>query len=108
MVAKINEFAPIINAVAVLISTGFVIWTACRKTRRDRIDKLKEEMLILLSQGREFKIKTVTDAEKFFLSLNQEFQRREYKGLHWCAFNELGYETNNYAYLAVMDDKLTK
>ena len=65
-------------------------------------------MLILLSQGREFKIKTVTDAEKFFLSLNQEFQRREYKGLHWCAFNELGYETNNYAYLAVMEDKLTK
>ena len=33
MIAKINEFAPIINAITVLASLGFVIWTSCFRKR---------------------------------------------------------------------------
>ena len=55
MLEVITPYAPLISAgsalisaVAVLISTWFVIWTAYfRKTRRDRIDELKEEMQII-------------------------------------------------------------
>ena len=46
MIDKINAFAPIINAITVLLSFGFVIWTTCfRKTRRDKVDELKLEVL---------------------------------------------------------------
>ena len=59
MLEAITPYAPIISAgsalisaIAVLISTWFVIWTTYfRKTKRDRIDDLKEEMLILFSEG---------------------------------------------------------
>ena len=38
------------SALAVLISTGFIIWTTCfRKTRRDKIDDLKLEVLEVVS-----------------------------------------------------------
>ena len=50
MIDKINAFAPIINAITVLLSFGFVIWTTCfRKTRRNRIDELKVEVLETVS-----------------------------------------------------------
>ena len=50
MIDKINAFAPIINAITVLLSFGFVIWTTCfRKTRRNRIDELKVEVLEVVS-----------------------------------------------------------
>lgn len=50
VIDKINAFAPIINAITVLLSFGFVIWTTCfRKTRRNRIDELKVEVLEVVS-----------------------------------------------------------
>lgn len=62
MIEKINEFAPIINALTVFFSFVFVIWTTCfRKTRRDRVDELKFELLRVVStvKGREDWMKAI-------------------------------------------------
>ena len=108
MLEVITPYAPIISAVsafisavAVLISTGLVIWTHFfRKTRRDRIDELKVEMLILFSEGwDEYKIRSGKAVEKFFQELSPKFQKTKYKALHQCAFDELGYEGKNGAFL---------
>ena len=66
MIDKINAFAPIINAITVLLSFGFVIWTTCfRKTRRDKIDELKLEVLKKVSnvKGHEDWIKAMDLSE---------------------------------------------
>ena len=50
MIARINEFAPIIEALSVFGSFFFVIWVTCfRKTRRDRIDELRIGVLEVVS-----------------------------------------------------------
>ena len=42
----VSAVSAFISAVAVIISTGFVIWTTCfRKTRRDKVDEFKLEVL---------------------------------------------------------------
>ena len=96
MLEVITPYAPLISAgsalisaVAVLISTWFVIWTAYfRKTRRDRIDELKEEIQISasLEPGGEIRPE---DAHDILASLEGKFKKSEYKGLHRCAFYEL-------------------
>ena len=66
MIAKINAFAPIINALTVLFSFGFVIWTTCfRKTRRDKIDELKVEILAVVStvKGHEDWIRIINSSD---------------------------------------------
>ena len=66
LVEVITPYAPIINALAVLTSTGFIIWTTCfRKTRRDRIDELKLEVLRIVSnvKGHEDWIKAMDLSE---------------------------------------------
>ena len=89
MLETINKFAPIINAITVLLSFGFVIWTTCfRKTRRDRIDELKVEMQVVLSQGG-IKRMLAGGRDQFFQTLKPKFQRKQYRMLHWCAFDEL-------------------
>ena len=100
MIAGINAFAPIINAITVLASFGFVIWTTCfRKTRRDRIDELKVEMQVLFSEGwDDRKIRSRKALEDFFQQLSPKFQKAKYKRLHQCAFDELGYEGRNLAF----------
>ena len=100
MIAKINEFAPIINAITVFASFGFVIWTTCfRKTRRDRIDELKVEMQVLFSEGwDDTKIRSNKVLEEFYKELRPKFRKERYKRLHQCAFDELGYEGRNPAF----------
>lgn len=100
MIAKINEFAPIINAITVFASFGFVIWTTCfRKTRQDRLDELKFEMRVLFSEGwDERKIRSPKAVEEFYKELHPKFQKERYKRLHQCAFDELGYEGRNPAF----------
>ena len=96
MLEAITPYAPIINAVTVLASFVFVVWTShFRKTRRDRIDELKVEMQILLSQGWTNRIVKTHDMNGFMKSLPKKFRKRKYKGLHLCAYNELGYEGKN-------------
>lgn len=98
--ALISAVSALISAVAVLVSTGFVIWATCfRKTRRDRIDELKEEMLIRFSEGwDEKRIRSRKSLEEFFQELSPKFQKPRYKALHQCAFDELGYEGRNLAF----------
>ena len=98
--ALISAVSALISAVAVLISTWFVIWTTCfRKTRRDRVDELKEEMQVLFSEGwDETKIRSRKALEEFFHKLSPKFQKTKYKRLHQCAFDELGYEGRNPAF----------
>ena len=92
----ISAVSALISAVAVLISTGFVIWITCfRKTRRDRIDELKEEIQVKLSEGWAERIIVNDTTDEFFLSLKSKYQKPKYKTLHSCAFDELGYDGRN-------------
>ena len=93
----IEAVAAIVSAVAVLLSTWFIIWTTYfRKTRRDRIDELKEEIQVSLSDDWTDKIiareSTVDD---FFQILKPKFQKTKYKVLHQSAYDELGFEGKN-------------
>ena len=94
--AIISAGSALISTVAVLISTYFIIWTTYfRKMRRDRMDELKLEMQVLLSQGWTDRIVKTHDMDGFIRSLNSKFQTPEYKKLHQCAYNELAYEGKN-------------
>ena len=106
MLAKINEYAPIINAVTVFASFLFVIWTShFRKTRRDRIDELKVEIQIKLDSYWMKQIIKAENPDRFFESLSPKFQKTKYSLLHRCAFDELGYENKNWAFLFLEDIK---
>ena len=86
----ISAVSALISAVAVLISTGFVIWATCfRKTRRDRIDELKEEMQVMLG-GRA--ILTPAEKSSFLQSLDSKYKTSTYGKLHSVAFGELEIE----------------
>ena len=68
MITKISALTPIINAITVLASFEFIIWTTCfRKTRQDRLDELKFEMRVLFSEGwDDRKIRSPKTLEDFF------------------------------------------
>ena len=93
LVKVIAPYAPIINALAVLTSTFFIIWTTCfRKTRRDRIDELKVEMQVLFSQitqGRNLRVDYDKGPDEYFQQLNAKFQKEIYKVLYRPAYDEL-------------------
>ena len=95
MIDKINAFAPIINAITVLLSFGFVIWTTCfRKTRRDRIDELKVEVLETVStvKGHEDWVRTKelsTAAENLSKVLGRKYHSKKWYDLLPVALVEL-------------------
>ena len=66
----IQAASALISALAVLISTWFIIWTSFfRKTRRDRIDELKVEMQVLFTtESVRQKVLEISESE-FFNSL---------------------------------------
>ena len=66
----IQAASALISALAVLISTWFIIWTSFfRKTRRDRIDELKVEMQVLFTtESVRQKVLEISESE-FFDSL---------------------------------------
>ena len=85
----IQAASALISALAVLVSTYFIIWTTCfRKTRQDRIDDLMEEMQILLFDkgitgfGRD-------EIDWFLGELAPKFQKEKYRKLHRYALNEM-------------------
>ena len=106
----IQAASALISALAVLISTWFIIWTTCfRKTRRDRMDELKVEIGLLLSDGWYERIRgSIKELDNFFNALNPKFQKPKYKVLHQYAFDELGYEGKNKVtdFWKKMDDAL--
>ena len=94
--AMISAVSALISALAVLVSTYFIIWiTYFRKTRRDRIDELKEEMQVKFSQGWTQHIIKTHDMDGFLRSLDKKFRKPAYKRLYQCAYNELAYERKN-------------
>ena len=66
----IQAASALISALAVLISTWFIIWTSFfRKTRRDRIDELKVEMQVLFTtESVRQKVLEISESEFFILS----------------------------------------
>ena len=63
----IQAASALISALAVLISTWFIIWTSFfRKTRRDRIDELKVEMQVLFTtESVRQKVLEISESEFF-------------------------------------------
>ena len=104
MLEAIKPYAAIISAgsafistVAVLISTGFIIWTTCfRKTKRDRINDLKDEMQELFTtESVRQKVLEISESE-FFNALKRKFKTRKYCILHQSAYDELTNENKNW------------
>ena len=87
----ISALSAFVSAIAVLVSTGFVIWTTCfRKTRRDRIDELKTEMRVYVSNNHGFDLYP-QDAHTMLenLSKSEKYGKDEYKDLYRPALHEL-------------------
>ena len=98
LVEVIAPYAPIINALAVLTSTFFIIWTTCfRKTRRDRIDELKVEVLAVVStvKGHKDWITTINssdfqgDSRDLSRLLGKTYQEKKWYNLLPVALVEL-------------------
>ena len=83
----IQAASALISALAVLISTWFIIWTSFfRKTRRDKIDELKVEMQELLD-GRS--ILHASERASFLQSIDSKYKTPKSEKLHNAAFAEL-------------------
>ena len=96
--SMIETYAAVINAIAVLGSFILVAVVSFKKSRRDRIDELKIEMQVRLTQDWNSKTFHTAEAEeKLFDSFRPKFKRKRYKVLYQCAFNELVYESRNEA-----------
>ena len=93
----IQAASALISALAVLISTWFIIWTSFfRKTRRDRIDELKVEMQVLFTtESVRQKVLEISESE-FFNALKRKFKTRKYRILHQSAYDELTNENKNW------------
>ena len=78
--AIISALSAFVSAVAVVISTGVVIWISFfRKTRRDRIDELKTEMQILFPKvgaGGHLVISAADGPDKYFKQLKPKFEKK--------------------------------
>lgn len=75
----IETYAPLINAIAVLGSFIFVIISSVRKSRREKIDELKTEMDIRLTQDWDSTTFHLPEHEdKLFKSLSRKFQQKKY------------------------------
>ena len=62
-----------------------------RKTKKDRIEELKTEIRVFVSNEYGFKMYP-KDVENMFASLPPEFQKPKYKELHRAAYHELRLE----------------
>lgn len=89
VIAKFNEFAPIIEALSVSGSFFFLIWATCfRKTERDRLDDLKFQIGGLFAQNGKSQM-SHSEVAALLESLDSKFQRGKYRRLIWYAYKEL-------------------
>ena len=88
---KLSPYAALISSVAALISAGAALYIGTRKTRQNRIDELKTEMRIYVSNKHGFKMYP-KDVEPMFRSLPNKYQEPIYKELHRAAYHELRLE----------------
>ena len=97
--SMINYITAIIAALAALVGIVFGVPTYVEKMRKYRIDKLKDRMLVLFSEGwNHQRIHTRETEERFFDTLGPKFQKKRYKKLHQIAYEELGHEGKNDAW----------
>ena len=101
--AILSAISAAINTIAVLVSLGLVIWTSFfRKTRRDRIDELKVEMQVVLSQiQEEGRLIVAGKEDEYFQRLGDKFRKEKYKMLYRCAYDELKNEGKVQVYDSV-------
>lgn len=97
--SMIESIAAIIVAIGTPITILYGIPNYREKMRRNRIDKLKDRMLTLFSEGwNHQRIHTPETEKKFFEELGPKFQKKRYKVLHQIAYDELGREGKNDAW----------
>ena len=92
LVERIAPYAALIAAFAALISATIAVIVSTRKTRREKIDELKSEIVIMLSQTQTgFQGYTIYsgEEEEKFQNLPSKFKTSEYEVLYQCALDEL-------------------
>ena len=96
----ISDITAIIIAFAALIGLPITILYGrpayLEKMRKIRINKLKDRMVVLFSEGwNSQRVHTSETLQEFFEALGTKFQKKPYKELHQTAFDELGSEGRN-------------
>ena len=92
----IDNITTIIIALGTPITILYGIPSYREKMRKNRIDILKDRMLLLFSEGWDHrKVHTAETEKKFFEELGTKFQKKRFKDLHQTAFDELGREGKN-------------
>ena len=92
----ISDITAIIIAFGTLITILYGIPNYREKMRKSRVDKLKDRMLVLFSEGwNSQRVHTPETLKEFFDALGLKFQKKRYKKLHQTAFEELGSEGRN-------------
>ena len=88
--AIISAVSSAISAIAVLISTWFIIWTTCfRKTEREMLDDLKFQIGGLFAQKGRTQM-SYSEVETLLKSLDSKrYQKGKYEKLVWYAYEEL-------------------
>ena len=94
--SMIDNITAIIIAFGALITILYGVPNYREKMRKNRIDKLKDRMLVLFSEGwNSQRVHTPETLKEFFEALGPKFQKKRYKDLHQTAFDELGREGRN-------------
>ena len=92
----INDITAIIIAFGAIITVLYGIPSYREKMRKNRINKLKDRMVVLFSEGWDSQeVHTPETLKKFFEALGPKFQKERYKRLHQEVFDELGREGRN-------------
>ena len=90
----VSALGALISAVAVVISTIYIIATFYRKTKRDRIDDLKPELQEIFAAYRYKGLVDMSEVE-IYSELKSKFQKSKYESLHRAAYDELTNEGKN-------------
>ena len=94
--SMIGNITAIIIALGTPITILYGIPNYREKMRKNRVDKLKDKMLVLFSEGWDHrKVYTPETEKKFFEALGPKFQKKRFMDLHQTAFDELGREGKN-------------
>ena len=105
MVEILSPYAPLISAVSVLISTCFIIWVTCfRKTRRDKVDEFKLEVLSVVcnekGQKKWINAKNISHDPKY---LSKVFDRKYHVEEWYCLLPVVLAELVNEGYHEFLD-----
>lgn len=88
MIEVLVPYAIVIGGIAALFTAAVTIFTKFRKTEREKIDELKDVLLVILSKDGSY---TIIDGYEgsVFRHLDSKYQIQKYTKLHQRAFDEL-------------------